>query len=907
MNIGKTYNPSEIEQKWYRHWEENHYFTPPDIDKSQKPFTVLIPPPNVTGILHVGHVLNNTLQDIAVRYKRMTGVPTLWIPGMDHAGIATQNVVEKDLAKQGLDRHALGREKLIEKIWEWKEQKGGKIVEQLRLLGASCDWTRERFTLDEGLSRAVKEVFVSLYEKGLIYQGEYIINWCPRCVSALSNDEVDHYDEQGKLWYIRYPLDMNNGHSEQEDTLTYLTIATTRPETMLGDVAVAVNPDDPRYAHLAGKMVELPYTNRKIPILLDDYVDKDFGTGVVKITPAHDPNDFEVGRRHNLTPLSVMDEKGVMNEAAGEIFAGMDRFECREKLIKMLSDDGLLDKINDHELAIGKCYRCDSIVEPYLSKQWFVKMKPLSKRAIEAVENNEITLQPERWKKVFMHWMNNIRDWCISRQIWWGHRIPVYYCIDCDRIMVKTEDPKVCSGCGSNNIRQDEDVLDTWFSSWLWPFSTMGWPEKSPDLEYYLPTNLLVTAPEIIYLWVARMIMATYEFCDCKPFDTVLLHGTVRDELGRKMSKSLGNSPDPIEIIEQVGADALRFSMVFNTPKGADIYYSEAVLENGRNFCNKIWNAYRYIMTNAADICPENADGEPISTEAVEMTELADRWIYSRLNEVIEQTAEYYEDLRYNDAAQLLQEFIWKEFCSWYLELTKPRVYAKDENSNRALKIRRQVIAMLLDILQQSMKLLHPVMPFITEEIWQGIKQVRPTAEEALIISSFPKVQAEMIDNEIREQMSLIQDSITAIRNLRKQVNIPPGAEVAVLIRVSSDQKTAVIKDNYDYFSKLAKVSELEAGTGISKPKGSIASALGDLEVYLKLSGVIDIEREKLRLNKILAKTGKELERTDKKLSNPNFLSKAKEEVVKKERAKKEEMQLTFDKNKQLLKDIENL
>ncbi len=908
MKIDKTYSPSDIEQKWYQYWEDNRYFTPPEkIDKAKKPFTVLMPPPNVTGILHVGHVLNNTLQDIAVRYKRMTGAPTLWIPGMDHAGIATQNVVEKDLAKEGIDRHSIGREKLVEKIWKWKDQKGGKIVEQLRLLGASCDWTRERFTLDKGLSRAVKEVFVDLYEKGLIYQGEYIINWCPRCISALSNDEVDHYDEVGKLWYIRYPIDKENGESTRTDVPDYLTIATTRPETMLGDVAVAVNPDDPRYSQLADKRVILPYTNRKIPIILDDYVDKDFGTGVVKITPAHDPNDFEVGRRHKLSPIVVMDEQGRMNEAAGEIFAGMDRFECRTKLIKMLGDDDLIDKITDHDLSLGKCYRCDSVVEPYLSKQWFVKMKPLSERAIQAVENGEITLQPERWKKVFMHWMNNIRDWCISRQIWWGHRIPVYYCSDCDRIMVKVEAPELCPACNSRNIRQDEDVLDTWFSSWLWPFSTMGWPEKTKDIEYYLPTNLLVTAPEIIYLWVARMIMATYEFCDSKPFDTVLLHGTVRDEIGRKMSKSLGNSPDPINIIEQVGADALRFSMVFNAPKGADIYYSEAVLENGRNFCNKIWNAYRYIMTNAADICSNDDKCIPQSTEPITMTELADRWIYSRLNQVIKQVVDYYEDLRYNDAAQLLQEFIWKEFCSWYLELTKPRVYAKKEESDDSLQIQRQVIAILLDVLQKSMKLLHPIMPFITEEIWQGVQQVRPTDEEALIISRLPQFQSEKTDNDIDEQMNLIQNSVTAIRNLRKQVNIPPGTEVSVLIRVSSQERAAVINKSYKYFNKLAKVSDLQVGVAISKPKGSIASVIGDLEVYLKLSGVIDVEKEKQRLNKILVKTGKELERAAKKLANPNFLTKAKEDVVEKERVKKEEMQLTFDKTKQLLNDIQNL
>ncbi len=914
MEISKTYNPAEIEQKWYKYWENNKYFTP-EIDKDKRPYTVLIPPPNVTGILHIGHVLNNTLQDIAVRYKRMTGVPTLWIPGMDHAGIATQNVVEKELAKEGLDRHQIGREELVKRIWKWKEEKGGKIIQQLKLLGASCDWTRERFTLDDTLSKAVKEVFVSLYNKGLIYKGKYIINWCPRCVSALSNDEVDHYDVDGKLWYIKYPL--KDKKTNQPMCNQYLTVATTRPETMLGDVAVAINPDDERYAHLAGEKLILPFVEREIPIILDEYVDKDFGTGVVKITPAHDPNDFEIGKRHQLEPVVVMDETGYMNQNAGKDFVGLERFACREKLIQLLQSHDLIDNIDDHSLSIGKCYRCDSVVEPYLSTQWFVKMKPLSEKAISAVEREEIKFQPSRWTKVFMHWMNNIRDWCISRQIWWGHRIPAYYCGSCNEVVVVTEKPEICPVCNCNSFIQDEDVLDTWFSSWLWPFSTMGWPNDTEDLRYYLPTDLLVTAPEIIYLWVARMIMSTYEFCGCKPFNTVLLHGTVRDEQGRKMSKSLGNSPDPINIIEEVGADALRFSMVFNTPKGADIHYSANVLENGRNFCNKIWNAYRYIMTNANKVFDVNQTSftsvDSNITQIMdnykpkEFTEIADEWIYSRLNEVIEEVTGYYERLRYNDAAQLLQDFIWKDYCSWYLELTKDRIY-KNDNINE----QRTVIYILLDVLQQSMRLLHPLMPFLSEEIWQNIKLLFPMSDDALVIAAFPAVDKQIINVAVKDQMEQIKGCITAIRNLRKQVNIPLGKEADVSINfstksVNNNKIVTLLERHYNYFQKLAKVGNLEICSNQERPKGCIGSVVGDLEVYLQLTGVIDIDKEKERLHKILDKTGTELEKSIKKLSNDNFLNKAKNDIIQNEHNKKEDLQLKFDKTKQLWEDISKL
>ncbi len=877
MEINKTYDPGQIEKKWYKHWNDKGYFSP-TIDKDKEPFTILIPPPNVTGILHMGHVLNNTLQDVIIRYKRMNGVPTLWIPGVDHAGIATQNVVEKQLAKEGLSRHDIGREELVKRIWSWKEEKGGRIIEQLKQLGASCDWTRERFTMDEGLSKAVREVFVHLYEKGLVYKGKYIINWCPRCVTALANDEVEHEDAEGKLWHFRYPRVDGKGH---------VIIATTRPETMLGDTAVAVNPKDERYADLIGKNVILPFTGREIPVIADSYVDMEFGTGCVKITPAHDPNDFEVGNRHDLERILVIDEHGVMNETAGEEFAGLDRYECRKKLVKMMEAEGLLEKIDTHTHSVGQCYRCDTVIEPYLSDQWFVKMEPLAKEAIEKVESGEIKFQPERWTKVYMHWMNNIRDWCISRQIWWGHRIPAYYCEECGELVVSVDAPKECPKCGHGSFRQDEDVLDTWFSSWLWPFSTMGWPEETEELNYFLPTNLLVTGHEIIYLWVARMIMSTLEFRGAIPFDTVYLHGIVRDEIGRKMSKSLGNSPDPIDIIKKVGADALRFGIIFNTPKGADSYYSDALLENGRNFANKIWNAYRYIMMNA-----EQIEGMPKQEEL--RLELADKWIYSRLNEVSKEVGEYYETLRFNDAASSLMQFIWNEFCSWYLELTKDRIYNTDDKVG-------QLTAkyILLDVMQKSMRMLHPIMPFITEEVWQGIKSQLPNDEEALIIAQYPIANEAMIDKKISAEMKFIQDSITAIRNLRKQVNLSPGLEVNITVVTDDSSVEALYKEYNGYLNKLAKVTGIEFTS--EKPKGAIAAVVGSTTLYLALEGLIDMDAEKAKIQKQLDKLEKEFNGISRKLSNEKFLSKAKPEIVEKEKAKYEEVKEKLDKTKELL------
>ncbi len=876
MEINKNYEPNKIEKKWYDYWIESGFFTP-EIDKDKEPFTIIIPPPNVTGILHMGHVLNNTLQDVMIRYKRMTGVPTLWIPGVDHAGIATQNVVEKELAKEGKTRHDIGREELIKRIWEWKEEKGGRIIQQLKTLGASCDWTKERFTMDEGLSEAVKEVFVQLYEKGLIYRGKRIINWCPRCVTALANDEVEHEDEHGHLWNMRYPLSDGSG---------YLTVATTRPETMLGDVAVAVNPDDERYKDLVGKMVKLPFTDREIPVIADDYVDKDFGSGCVKITPAHDPNDYEVGKRHNLEEIVVMDEHGVMNELAGE-FAGMNRFLARERLIERLKEMDLLGEIEPHDHAVGHCYRCGTAIEPYLSDQWFVKMKPLAERAIEVVENGEIELQPKRWTKVYMHWMNNIRDWCISRQIWWGHRIPAYYCEECGELIVAKEMPTKCK-CGSTKFRQDEDVLDTWFSSWLWPFSTMGWPERTEELEYFLPTNLLVTAPGIIYLWVARMIMATLQFENKIPFKTVLLHGMVLDETGRKMSKSLGNSPDPIDIINEVGADALRFGIIFNTPKGQDSYYSDAILENGRNFGNKIWNAYRFIMMNV-----EKIEGLPNKDEL--KLELADRWIYSRLNEVIKDVTENYEKLRFNDSASILMDFIWKEFCSWYLELSKDRIYSNDIEAKKTAKY------VLLDVLDKSMRLLSPIMPFITEEIWQSIKNHWPMEEESLVIAKFPVADENLIDEKIAEEMGLIQEAISAIRNLRKQVNLSPALDVSAMINVVDESQISLLNNYGSYFRNLCNVKDLKIEKEIEKPKASIAAVVQNIEIYLPLEGLVDLEKEKEKLQKQISKLEKELKRVSGKLNNERFMANAPEAIIEREKRIYDEEKTKLDKMKSIL------
>ncbi|MFH1645679.1 MAG: valine--tRNA ligase, partial [Candidatus Omnitrophota bacterium] len=718
--LDKAYNPKVVEEKWYKHWEKNGFFNA-EVNNDKEPYCIVIPPPNITGILHMGHALNNTIQDILIRYKRMSGFEALWMPGTDHAGIATQNVVERKLAKENINRHDLGREKFVDEIWKWQKEYGGTIIKQLKSLGSSCDWSRERFTMDEGLSEAVLEVFLRLYEKGLIYRGNYIINWCPRCQTALSDEESEHRELDGYLYHIRYPV---------KDSKDYVIVATTRPETMLGDVAVAVNPKDERYKGLVDKKIVLPILNRELKVIQDDYVDVEFGTGVVKVTPAHDPNDFDMGKRHNLEPICVMNPDGTMNSAAGD-YEGMDRFEAREALIEVLKKNKLIEKIEPHKHAVGHCYRCHTVVEPYLSKQWFVKMKPLAEPAIKAVEEGKIKFHPRRWTKVYLEWMYNIRDWCISRQIWWGHRIPVYYCINCktqnEKLKIENEEkgiivskikPEKCPDCGSKDIVQDEDVLDTWFSSWLWPFSTFGWPflansveriadskkhleKQKKELEYFYPTSTLVTAQEIIFFWVARMIMAGFEFCGDLPFKDIYIHGTVRDDTGTKMSKSLGNVIDPIEIIDVYGTDALRFSLISLTSAGQDVFLSKDKFASGRNFANKIWNVSRFLLMNM-DKLPE---GDLCSFFEKENLSLANRWILSSLYRTLDAVSKSFDSYKFNEGVKLLYDFIWHKYCDWYVEISKDTI--SEEGT--------QLI--LFKVLEKSLRMLHPVMPFLTEEI----------------------------------------------------------------------------------------------------------------------------------------------------------------------------------------------
>ncbi|MFY9415827.1 MAG: valine--tRNA ligase, partial [bacterium] len=703
-NLSTVYNPRVVEDKWYQYWMEGDYFRP-TIDPEQEPFTIVIPPPNVTGALHMGHALDNTIQDVLIRWKRMTGVPTLWLPGTDHAGIATQARVVESLAQEGLTPQDLGREKFLERTWQWKEQYGGRIIEQLKRLGASCDWSRERFTMDEGCSRAVREVFVSLFEKGLIYRGDYIVNWCPQCGTAISDIEVEHEEEEGKLWHFRYPLIDGEG---------YVTVATTRPETILGDTAVAVHPEDERYRDLVGKKLVLPGVGRQIPIVADPYVDPEFGSGAVKVTPAHDPNDFLIGLRHGLEQVVVMAPDGTMNENAGK-YQGMDRLECREALVADFDREGYLVKVEDHLHAVGHCSRCDTTIEPLLSKQWFVRMKPLAEPALEAVRQGQIRFVPERFTKIYCDWLENIRDWCISRQLWWGHRIPVWYCQDCDEIIASREDLNQCPHCGGE-VEQDPDVLDTWFSSALWPFSTLGWPDDTEDLNYFYPTSVLVTGRDIIFFWVARMIFMGLEFMQEEPFREVLIHGLVLDSQGRKMSKSLGNGIDPLEVIEEYGADTLRFMLMTSTTPGNDMRFYWERVENCRNFANKIWNASRFALMNLTDFQPEGIEEDQLAYS------MADRWILSRLNRTIARVTEELEEYQLGEAATTLYEFIWGEFCDWYIEMIKPRLYAKEDGEGR-----RTSQYVLWKVLETTLRLLHPFMPFITEEIWQHLPHGGPS------------------------------------------------------------------------------------------------------------------------------------------------------------------------------------
>lgn len=862
-NIPSTYNPQETEQKWYEYWEKNGFFHA-EVEKDKKPYTIVMPPPNVTGSLHLGHAMDNTLQDILIRYHRMQGYNTLWVPGTDHAGIATQAKVEEHLAKDGLSKYDLGREKFLEKVWEWKDKYHNRISKQLRMLGSSCDWDRERFTMDEGCSKAVREVFVRLYEKGLIYRGNYIINWCPKCQTTISDIEVEHQDTPGQLWHVKYPIKGEEG--------SYITIATTRPETILGDTAVAVHPDDERYTDLVGKKVILPIVGREIPIIADSYVDPAFGTGAVKITPSHDPNDFEIGLRHSLPDLVVIDKAGKMTEEAGK-YQGLDRYECREQIVADLKEQGYLLKIEEHNHAVGHCYRCDTIIEPLVSSQWFVKMKPLAKPAIQAVLDGNIRFVPERFTKIYLGWLENIRDWCISRQLWWGHRIPVWYCQDCGEMICASVDPTSCPSCASTNLEQDPDVLDTWFSSGLWPFSTLGWPEKTPELEHFYPTSVLVTGRDIIFFWVARMIFTSLEFMHEEPFKDVFIHGLILDAQGRKMSKSLGNGVDPIEVIEKYGADTLRFMLVTGNTPGNDLRFQFERLEGTRNFANKIWNASRFVLMNLSDFEPESQKPEYT---------LADRWILTKYNQIVEQVTNNLDKYEMGEAAKAIYEFIWSQFCDWYIELVKPRLYGKETPKS---KYTAQYV--LNYVLTNTLKLLHPFMPFITEEIWQHL----PEKGKSIMVSKWPQTDSNLVDKDAEESMDLLMEVIRSIRNIRAEMNVPPGKKAEVIIMAKSKEAYAIVNTGQEYVARLANGEPINIYEGIGTKPSNVATAIvGDLEIYLPLEGLIDLEVEIKRLEKELSQTKKELERVTGKLSNEGFLTKAPQEVIAKEQAKQREL-----------------
>lgn len=862
-NIPKVYDPASVEKKWYEFWEKNRYFHA-EPEPGKKPFSIVIPPPNITGKLHMGHALDNTLQDILIRWHRMMGDNTLWMPGYDHAGLATQIKVEEVLKKEeGKTRFDLGREEFVKRVWAWKEEYGDRIINQLKCLGISCDWERKRFTMDEGCSRAVRETFVSLFEKGLIYKGTRITNWCVNCHTALSDIEVEHEDTPGHLWYVRYPV------VGEEDT--YLTIATTRPETIPGDTAVAVNPEDERYAKLIGKTLRLPILNREIPVIADSYVDTKFGTGAVKITPSHDPNDYEMGLRHNLPEIVVIGKDGVMTEEAGP-FAGLERYECRKQIVARLKEEGYLVKIEEHSHAVGHCQRCHNIVEPLVSTQWFVKMQPLVKAAVDCVTDGRTQFVPERFTKNYTGWMENIHDWCISRQIWWGHRIPVWYCDDCGEMSASRTDLEKCPKCGSTHIHQDEDALDTWFSSALWPFSTMGWPDNTGLLKQFYPTSVLVTGYDIIFFWVARMLIMGMEFMKEIPFEKVFIHGLVRDSQGRKMSKSLGNGIDPLEVIEKYGADTLRFMLITGNTPGNDMRFYWERVEGTRNFANKIWNASRFALMNM--------EGYDKDAELAPYT-LADKWILSRLQDTVKDVTGLLERFELGEAGRAIYDFIWSEVCDWYIEIAKPRLYNKEAAAERATA--QHVLA---TVLVSAMKLLHPYMPFITEEIYQCL----PHEAESIMISKWPVADESLIDPEAERGMNAIMDSIKAIRNMRAEVNANPGKKIPAIMLVSEDLRE-VVANNDSYIKLLGGIDNLELRPlNGEKPENAMAAVVTGIEVYLPLAGLIDVEKETQRLSKELAAMEKDLQRAGGKLNNAGFLAKAPEDVIAKERAKYEEL-----------------
>lgn len=848
--LAKQYNPAEVEDRTYKFWCDNKYFHA-EVDKTKKPYTIVIPPPNITGQLHMGHALDNTLQDILIRWRRMQGYDALWLPGTDHASIATEAKIVEAMRKEGVTKEEIGRDEFLKRAWAWKDQYGSRIIEQLKKMGSSCDWDRERFTMDEGCSKAVKEVFVNLYNKGLIYQGKRMVNWCPHCRTTISDAEVEYEDQAGHFWHLRYPFKDGSG---------YVELATTRPETMLGDTAVAVNPNDERYKDIIGKTLILPIVHREIPVVADDYVDIEFGTGVVKITPAHDPNDYEVGLRHNLEIIDVMTDDGHIAEGWGK-YSGMDRYECRKEIVKDLEAEGALIKIEDYSHNVGTCYRCHSTIEPRLSKQWFVKMEPLAKPAIEVVKNGEVKFVPERFSKIYYHWMENIKDWCISRQLWWGHRIPAYYCQDCGEVIVSKEDVKKCPKCGSTHVEQDPDTLDTWFSSALWPFSTLGWPDKTPELEYFYPTNTLVTGYDIIFFWVARMIFSAVEHTGKVPFDTVLIHGLVRDAQGRKMSKSLGNGIDPLEVIAEYGADALRFTLATGNSPGNDMRFSDDKVKASRNFANKLWNAARFVLMYLGD----DYKFEGLPKELA----LEDKWIISKVNTLAKDVTANLEKFELGVAIQKLYDFIWDVFCDWYIEISKIRLQSGDGADTAK--------AVLVYVLTDILKLLHPFMPFITEEIYQAI----PHDTESIMISKWVEYDDALNFAAEEEQVEKIMAAVRAIRNRRAEMNIPPSRKAAVYVET---QDTDTFNYGAEFIKRLAYAGDVTVAESFDNLGNVVTIVTESAKIYIPMGELVDFEAERKRLEKDLAAAQDKLDFINKKLSNPGFVNKAPENVVNKNR-----------------------
>lgn len=872
--LAKTYDPTAIEEQTYAKWMGRKYFHA-EADRSKKPFTIVIPPPNVTGKLHMGHALDETLQDILIRYKRMQGYNALWIPGTDHASISTEVKVTNQLREEGIDKQELGREGFLKRAWQWKEEYGGAIINQLKKLGSSCDWDRERFTMDEGCSEAVLEVFIRLYEKGYIYKGSRIINWCPVCKTSISDAEVEHEEQAGHFWHINYPVADGSG---------YVEIATTRPETMLGDTAVAVNPEDERYRHLIGKTLKLPLTDREIPVIADPYVDREFGTGCVKITPAHDPNDFEVGRRHDLPEINIMNDDATI--CCPGKYHGMDRYEARRAMVKDLEEQGLLVKVEDHTHNVGTHDRCGTTVEPLIKQQWFVKMEELAKPAVEAVKNGELTFVPERFDKIYLHWLENIRDWCISRQLWWGHRIPAYYCDECGEIVVAKEAPSVCPKCGCTHLTQDEDTLDTWFSSALWPFSTLGWPKQTEDLEYFYPTDVLVTGYDIIFFWVIRMVFSGYEQTGKSPFHHVLIHGLVRDSMGRKMSKSLGNGIDPLEIISEYGADALRLTLVTGNAPGNDMRFYMERVKSSRNFANKVWNASRFIMMNLED--QKVAEADPAALTA------ADRWILSRVNHLAKEVTNNMDSFELGIAVQKICDFIWDEFCDWYIEMVKPRLWNREDTSKEA------ALWTLKQVLIHALKMLHPYMPFITEEIFCNLSE-----EESIMISSWPEYREEWNFAAEEHAISMIKEAVRGIRNVRTDMNVPNSKKATVYVVSENPKVREIFEQGRSFFAALSFASEVKVQadkTGIEK--SAVSAMIPEAAVYMPLDELLDLEKERERLKKEEARLEKELARVNGMLNNEKFVSRAPEAKIQEEKEKLEKYTQMMDQVKERLAQL---